>query len=168
MQDQSHVCYLHHSSRQCQILNPLNGARDQTSWIPFGFDTTEPQWELLVSYFDIHAKQLHCGRLSNIVDSGTMWGLGGLILHAVENPGEGVPLGHSGLSIRCCHCSSLDRCCGVGSIPSSKLPHAVSVGGKKFQVYPYCWPSLSTAPHPRTPPGIMQCRGTYRLEIPRV
>ena len=29
-QDQSHVCDLHHSSRQCWILNPLSGARDQT------------------------------------------------------------------------------------------------------------------------------------------
>ena len=30
MQDLSHVCDLHHSSRQCQILNPLNEARDGT------------------------------------------------------------------------------------------------------------------------------------------
>ena len=28
--DLSHVCDLHHSSRQSQILNPLNKARDQT------------------------------------------------------------------------------------------------------------------------------------------
>ena len=28
--DPSHVCGLHHSSRQCQILNPLRKARDQT------------------------------------------------------------------------------------------------------------------------------------------
>ena len=29
--DLSHVCDLHHSSRQCQILNPLSkGARNQT------------------------------------------------------------------------------------------------------------------------------------------
>ena len=27
-QDLSHVCDLHHSSRQCQILNPLSEARD--------------------------------------------------------------------------------------------------------------------------------------------
>ena len=26
--DPSHVCDLHHSSRQCQILNPLSKARD--------------------------------------------------------------------------------------------------------------------------------------------
>ena len=30
MQDPSHVCNLHHSSRQCSILNPLSKARDQT------------------------------------------------------------------------------------------------------------------------------------------
>ena len=29
-QDPSCVCDLHHSSQQCQILNPLSEARDQT------------------------------------------------------------------------------------------------------------------------------------------
>ena len=29
-QDPSHICGLHHSSQQCGILNPLNGASDQT------------------------------------------------------------------------------------------------------------------------------------------
>jgi len=29
-QDLSHICNLHHSSRQCQILNPLTKAKDQT------------------------------------------------------------------------------------------------------------------------------------------
>ena len=44
--DPSHVCDLHHSSQQCQILNPLSEARDQTrnlmvsSWIHFCFTTT--------------------------------------------------------------------------------------------------------------------------------
>ena len=39
MQDLSHICDLHHNSQQCQILNPLSKARDQTcilkdtSWI---------------------------------------------------------------------------------------------------------------------------------------
>ena len=28
--DPSHVCHLHHSSRQCRILNPLSEARDRT------------------------------------------------------------------------------------------------------------------------------------------
>ena len=31
MQDLSHICALHHSSQQCQILNPPSEARDQTS-----------------------------------------------------------------------------------------------------------------------------------------
>ena len=30
MTDLSHICDLHYSSRQCQILNPLSEARDQT------------------------------------------------------------------------------------------------------------------------------------------
>ena len=29
-EDLSHVCDLHHSSRQCRILNPRSEARDQT------------------------------------------------------------------------------------------------------------------------------------------
>ena len=29
-QDPGHICDLHHSSQQCQILNPLSKARDQT------------------------------------------------------------------------------------------------------------------------------------------
>ena len=39
MWDLSHVCNLHHSSQQYQILNPLSEARDQThilmntSWV---------------------------------------------------------------------------------------------------------------------------------------
>ena len=38
-QDLSYVCYLHHSSQQCQIINPLSEARDRTrvlkdtSWV---------------------------------------------------------------------------------------------------------------------------------------
>ena len=46
MQDLSHVCNLHYSSLQCQILNPLNEARDWTqqphvpSWICSGCATT--------------------------------------------------------------------------------------------------------------------------------
>ena len=40
---------LHHSSRQCQILNPLSGAKDQTHVLmDVRFVTVEPQWELLI------------------------------------------------------------------------------------------------------------------------
>ena len=50
--DLSRVCNLHHSSRQCQILNPLSEARDQIcnlmvpSRIPFLCTTTgtPPSW----------------------------------------------------------------------------------------------------------------------------
>ena len=43
--DQRRVCDLHHSSQQCQILNPLSKARDRTCnlmvprWIHFSFPT---------------------------------------------------------------------------------------------------------------------------------
>jgi len=41
MQEPSHICDLHHSSQQCQILNPLNEARNgahiltDPSWVPY-------------------------------------------------------------------------------------------------------------------------------------
>ena len=45
---ESHVCNLHRSSWQCQILNPLRrpGIEPISAWIPVGFLTTEPQWEM--------------------------------------------------------------------------------------------------------------------------
>ena len=43
--DPSHIFDLHHSSRQCQILNPLSKARDQTRNLKdIRFITTEPRW----------------------------------------------------------------------------------------------------------------------------
>ena len=47
MPDPSHVCHLHHSSRQCRLLNWLSRA----SWILVGFITTESQRELLDNFF---------------------------------------------------------------------------------------------------------------------
>ena len=38
MQDSSHICDLHHSSQQCQLLNPLSEARDPTHNLMF------PSW----------------------------------------------------------------------------------------------------------------------------
>ena len=52
--DPSHVCKLHHSSRQCQILNPLSEARDRTfhltlpSWIHFCCTTTGTPYSLFL------------------------------------------------------------------------------------------------------------------------
>ena len=45
--DLSHMFDLH-SSRQCQILNPLSKARikPESSWILVGFITAKPHWEL--------------------------------------------------------------------------------------------------------------------------
>jgi len=40
-QDPRLICALHHSSRQCQILNPLNEARDQTCIL---MDTCQVQY----------------------------------------------------------------------------------------------------------------------------
>ena len=53
MPDLSRVCNLHWSSQQCQILNPLSKVRIEpaSSWILVMFITTEPQGELLCSYF---------------------------------------------------------------------------------------------------------------------
>ena len=47
--DPTHSCDLHHSSRQCQSLNPLSkaGIEPATSWILVRFITVEPQQELL-------------------------------------------------------------------------------------------------------------------------
>ena len=55
--DLSHICDLHHRSRQCQILNTLSEARIKpaTSWILVGFVTPEPQQELFLrNYFYLY------------------------------------------------------------------------------------------------------------------
>ena len=46
MTDPSLVCDLHHSLRQCKMLNPLNKARDWTSWFLFRFVSAAPQQAL--------------------------------------------------------------------------------------------------------------------------
>ena len=49
--DLSHICNLHHSSRRCQILNPLRGPgmEPMSSWILIGVISAEPQQEFLLS-----------------------------------------------------------------------------------------------------------------------
>ena len=48
--DPSHICDLRSSSWQCQTLNPLSKARDQTHFLTdtmVGYYPAEPQWEFL-------------------------------------------------------------------------------------------------------------------------
>ena len=71
MPDLSHICDLHHSLWQCQILNPVSEARDQTHnlMVPSQIVSTVPWQELLislvllknVSYFKI---DLYCPKQS--------------------------------------------------------------------------------------------------------
>ena len=54
MPDLSHVCNLHHSSRQRKILSPLSEARDRTRklMVPkVDLLTTEPRRELLFVFY---------------------------------------------------------------------------------------------------------------------
>ena len=54
-QDPSRLCKLHHSSRQCQILNTRIEA--ETSWVLVGFVSTAPWQELLFSPFKFDVKR---------------------------------------------------------------------------------------------------------------
>ena len=56
MQDPSHICDLHHNSKQCWILNhwARPGIGPTSSWILVGFIASEPQQELpLLSCFEL-------------------------------------------------------------------------------------------------------------------
>ena len=50
------VCDLHHSSRQCHILNPLSEAwiEPMSSWILVRLISAEPWWELLKLHFTLN------------------------------------------------------------------------------------------------------------------
>ena len=48
--DPSHVCDLHHSSEQLQILNPLNKAKDQTQ-ILMDASQVHYYWDMTVTPF---------------------------------------------------------------------------------------------------------------------
>ena len=57
--DLSHICDLHHSSWQYQVLDPPSEARDRTcdSWFLVGFVSAAPQWEPLeISFRSIVVK----------------------------------------------------------------------------------------------------------------
>ena len=47
---QNHFCDLHHSLQQCQILKPMNEARDWTLILMDRFFSAKPWWELLVIF----------------------------------------------------------------------------------------------------------------------
>ena len=53
VQDLSRVCDLYHSSRQCQIPDPLSEARDRTYILMhiIGLVSASPQWKLQSSLF---------------------------------------------------------------------------------------------------------------------
>uniref|UniRef100_F1S3G4 F-box/LRR-repeat protein 12 n=3 Tax=Sus scrofa TaxID=9823 RepID=F1S3G4_PIG len=67
--DPSHVCDLHHSSRQHQILDPVSGARDRTHIL---MDTNQMRpkvmWHLLRRYM---ASRLHSLRMGGYLFSGS-------------------------------------------------------------------------------------------------
>ena len=54
--DPSCICHLHHSSQQCQILNPLDGVRDRThilmgpSWVRYHWATMGTLSIFLISF----------------------------------------------------------------------------------------------------------------------
>ena len=64
-QDLSHVCDLHHSSWQCQILNPLSKARGRThilmdpGWVRYHWAMTGTPWDPFLFYL-VHG-DLSCG-----------------------------------------------------------------------------------------------------------
>ena len=72
MPDLRFVSDLHHSSWQCQILNPLNKYRDRTcnSWIVVRLVTNEPGWELPEDQFiNLHRFHLFCPDFSHWASS---------------------------------------------------------------------------------------------------
>ena len=97
MQDLSHICNLHYSSRQCRILNPLSEARDQTlvlmdtSWIHLPLNCNRKLYLLLTgndswaSLFCLYfSYSLSLGKTSTVVlegclcarpPLGILWGL---------------------------------------------------------------------------------------------
>ena len=73
MPDPSCICDLYHSSRHCQILNPLSEAKDGALVLmdPSQVRTTEPQWELPLFLFTMFVStysvfNIYCVSLSTL------------------------------------------------------------------------------------------------------
>ena len=73
MRDPSHMCHLHHNSRQCQTPSPLNETRDWThilmdTWIRFCCATTGTPNSLMLNYiFDRALSEAHFINLEMLI-----------------------------------------------------------------------------------------------------
>ena len=54
MWDLNHVCYLHHSSRQCGSLNPLREARGQTRFLMGDPWNLNQHWKQLFVFYELY------------------------------------------------------------------------------------------------------------------
>ena len=62
MPDLRHICNLHHSPRQCRILNPLSEARDQTH------NLMVPSWFCFAApWRDIHCSFIVSLKIKNVI-----------------------------------------------------------------------------------------------------
>ena len=104
--DPSHICDLHHSSRQCQIRNPLNEGRDWT--------------QIFMSTSRVHFCWATKGTPSFFIFKVE------IIIAPVT-----VPLWHSELRVWHCHYSSSGHCFGAGSIPGPETSACCGHGQKK-------------------------------------
>ena len=70
IQDTSHICGLHHSSQQCQILNPLSKARDGTqvlmdTWGSLPLSHNGNSWKM--PFFNLLSQILYTSALEVLV-----------------------------------------------------------------------------------------------------
>ena len=70
------ICDLHHSSQQCQILNPLSEARKQTHNFMVRFVSAVPQQELLWLVFKTHKSSQSSRRDKEGIDKWIVISLG--------------------------------------------------------------------------------------------
>ena len=138
MQDPSHVCGLHHSSRQCRILNPLKEARNRTHILQIlvRFITIEPQQELQRVHIERGVQDTQFDQVPLPTLAGKLsWAVGKSTQDSVSlsliKGGLGMPLWLSELRTRCCHYCSLGCCCGSGSVPGPETSTCCGHSQKK-------------------------------------